>query len=103
MKAYEKVGWLDHIKDVDTGEVIQEGTPLSQRTLGHMDDGIFDVTAEALAQAGRISSAEQEIKVLKDATLNNMVNNVFLKNFDNVSSVAITCGIYDPVAKKIYV
>ena len=42
-------------------------------------------------------------KVLKDATLNNMVNNVFLINFNTVTSVAITSGIYDPVARKIYV
>lgn len=46
---------------------------------------------------------EQEIKVLKDATLNNMTNNVFLINFDSVDSVAITSGIYDPVARKLYV
>ena len=43
------------------------------------------------------------IKVLKDATLNNMTNNVFLINFDSVNSVAITSGIYDPVARKLYV
>ena len=45
----------------------------------------------------------KEIKVLKDATLNNMVNNVFLINFNTVTSVAITSGIYDSVARKIYV
>lgn len=32
-----------------------------------------------------------------------MTQNVFLKNFDTVDSVAITSGIYDPVARKIYV
>lgn len=41
--------------------------------------------------------------MLKDATLNNMVNNVFLINFVSVASVAIASGIYDPVARKIYV
>ena len=50
-----------------------------------------------------IADAQKEIKVLKDATLNNMVNNVFLINFDTVTSVAITSGIYDSVARKIYV
>lgn len=40
---------------------------------------------------------------MKDATLNNMVNNVFLKNLDSVDAVAIVSGIYDPVARKIYV
>ena len=103
MKAYEKVGWLDHVEDVATGEVIQEGTPLSQTNLGHMDEGIKLVTDETNIQAGLIADAQKEIKVLKDATLTNMTNNVFLKNYDTVDSVAITSGIYDPIARKIYV
>ncbi|HCR43959.1 MAG TPA: inorganic polyphosphate kinase [Ruminococcaceae bacterium] len=103
MKAYEKVGWLDHVVDNDTGEVIQKGTPLSQTNLGKMDNGIFEVTQTTIDQEAQIADAQKEIKVLKDATLNNMVNNVFLKNFDTVDSVAITSGIYDPVARKIYV
>ena len=103
MQAYEKVGWLDHVVDVATNEVIQEGTPLSQTNLGRMDDGIEKVTAETIIHAALIADAQKEIKVLKDATLNNMTQNVFLKNFDTVDSVAITSGIYDPVARKIYV
>ena len=41
MEAYKKIGWLDHVEDVATGEVIQEGTPVSQTNMNHMDDGIF--------------------------------------------------------------
>lgn len=103
MKPYKKVGWRDHVEDVATGEVIQEGTPLSQTNLGQMDDGIFAVTETTIAQEGQIADNQKEIKVLKDATFNNMVNNVFLINFDSVNSVAITSGIFDPVARKIYV
>lgn len=103
MRAYEKVNWLDHVVDEETGEVIQDGTPLSQTNLGKMDDGILAVTETTIAQEAQIADAQKEIKVLKDATLNNMVNNVFLKNFDTVNSVAITSGIYDSVARKIYV
>lgn len=103
MKQYEKIGWLDHVTDVVTGEVIQEGTPVSQANMNHMDDGIFANREAAILHEAQIAAAQQEIKVLKDATLNNMVNNVFLKNFDSVTAVAITSGIYDPVAWKIYV
>lgn len=103
MKQYEKIGWLDHVTDVVTGEVIQEGTPMSQANMNHMDDGIFANREAAILHEAQIAAAQQEIKVLKDATLNNMVNNVFLKNFDSVTAVAITSGIYDPVARKIYV
>jgi len=103
MKAYEKIGWLDHVQDVETGEVIQEGTPVSQTNMNHMDDGIFANREAAILHEAQIADAQKEIKVLKDATLNNMVNNVFLINFDTVTSVAITSGIYDSVARKIYV
>ena len=86
MKQYEKIGWLDHVTDVVTGEVIQEGTPVSQTNMNHMDDGIFANREAAILHEAQIAAAQQEIKVLKDATLNNMVNNFFLKNFDYVNA-----------------
>lgn len=103
MKTYEKIGWLDHFQDIETGEVIQEGTPVSQVNMNHMDEGIFTNREAVILHEAQIADAQKEIKVLKDATLNNMVNNVFLINFNTVTSVAITSGIYDPVARKIYV
>ena len=78
MKAYEKIGWLDHVQDIETGEVIQEGTPVSQVNMNHMDEGIFANREAVILHEAQIADAQKEIKVLKDATLNNMVNNVFL-------------------------
>lgn len=101
--SYQKIGWLDHVEDVETGEVIQEGTPVSQTNMNHMDDGIFANREAVILHEAQIADAQKEIKVLKDATLNNMTNNVFLINFDSVDAVAITSGIYDPVARKLYV
>lgn len=103
MKPYEKIGWLDHVVDVETGETIQEGTPVSQTNMNHMDDGIFVNREAVILHEAMIADNQQEIKVLKDATLNNMVNNVFLKNFDSVGAVLIISGVYDPRARKIYV
>lgn len=103
MKPYEKIGWLDHVVDIETEEVIQEGTPVSQTNMNHMDDGIYMNREAVILHEAMIAANQQEIKVLKDATLNNMVNNVFLKNFDSVGAVLIVSGIFDPVARKIYV
>lgn len=103
MESYERIGWLDHVVDIITGEVIQEGTPVSQTNMNHMDDGIWQNREAVILHDSQIADAQREIKVLKDATLNNMVNNVFLINFVSVTSVAIASGIYDPVARKIYV
>ena len=103
MESYERIGWLDHVVDIITEEVIQEGTPVSQTKMNHMDDGIYQNREAVILHESQIADAQREIKVLKDATLNNMVNNVFLINFDSVTSVAIASGIYDPVARKLYV
>lgn len=103
MEPYERIGWLDHVVDIITKEVIQEGTPVSQTNMNHMDDGIWRNREIIILHDRQIADAQREIKVLKDATLNNMVNNVFLINFVSTSSVAIASGIYDPVAQKIYV
>ena len=67
------------------------------------DARIFENREAVILHEGLIAANQQEIKVLKDATLNNMVNNVFLKNFDSVEAVLIVSGIFDPVARKIYV
>ena len=83
MNSYQKIGWLDHVEDVETGEVIQEGTPVSQTNMNHMDDGIFENREAVILHEAQIADAQKEIKVLKDATLNNMTNNVFLINFDS--------------------
>ena len=103
MKPYEKIGWVDHVVDVATEEVIQEGTPVSQTNMNHMDDGIWQNRETIILHDSQIADAQREIKVLKDATLNNMVNNVFLKNFDSVEAVLIISGVFDSVARKIYV
>ena len=103
MESYERIGWLDHVVDIITEEVIQEGTPVSQTNMNHMDDGIWQNRETIILHDSQIADAQREIKVLKDATLNNMVNNVFLINFVSVTSVAIASGIYDPVAQKSYV
>ena len=96
MESYERIGWLDHVVDIITEEVIQEGTPVSQTNMNHMDDGIWQNRETIILHDSQIADAQREIKVLKDATLNNMVNNVFLINFVSVTSVAIASGIYDP-------
>lgn len=103
MKPYKKVDWKDHIVDEVTGEIIQQGTPMSRNTLGHMDDGIQKATDEVIAQEGRIAHLETEIKILKDATLNNMTNNVFLETFSSIDSIKLSSGIYDSIVRKIYV
>lgn len=42
MMIYDKTIWIDHVVDSDTGEVIQQGTPISGNRLNKSEDGIFE-------------------------------------------------------------
>lgn len=100
---YNKTDWKDHIVDTTTGEVIQEGTPVSARNLNNMETGIYEVTEASAANAAVIATLQSEVEVLKNASLNNLTNNVFLENFSTLDAIKLSNGIYDPVAKRLYV
>lgn len=51
----------------------------------------------------RLTNLESEMQTLKDATLNNMTNNVFVETFDSLNSIRLSSGIYDGAARKIYI
>lgn len=39
--SYKKQEWIDHIEDIDTHEVLQQGTLYCARLMNHMEDGIY--------------------------------------------------------------
>lgn len=39
---YKPTKWLDHVEDVDTGEIVQEGTEKSAGNFNNMEYGISD-------------------------------------------------------------
>ena len=62
MKAYEKIGWLDHAQDIETGEVIQEGTPVSQVNMNHMDEGIFANREAVILHEAQIATRRKRLR-----------------------------------------
>lgn len=48
MPLYEPFNWLDHIRDADTGETIQQGTPVSATRMNYIEQGIAD-SSEGIA------------------------------------------------------
>ncbi|EJL44957.1 hypothetical protein PMI08_01927 [Brevibacillus sp. CF112] len=101
--AYSKTEWKDHIVDTTTGEVIQEGTPVSARNLNNMETGIYDASESARINAAAIADLKSEVEILKNASLNNLTNNVFLENFSTLDAIKLSNGIYDTAAKRLYV
>ncbi|MEF2965680.1 inorganic polyphosphate kinase [Paenibacillus sp. M1] len=103
MLDYNRTVWQDHIVDMSTGEVIQEGTPIAARPLNNIEEGVASVTEAANQHATLIGDLRSEVEILKNASLNNLTSNVFLENFANLDSIKLSTGIYDTAAKKIYV
>lgn len=99
---YSKTIWVDNIKDIDTGETIQQGTPVSARNLNNMENGIDAANKLAEQNKSNLTSIAVEVATLKNASLNNLTNNVFFENFDNLTGIEITNGIYDKVGKRLY-
>lgn len=100
---YNKTVWVDHIVDIDTEEIIQQGTPVSARNLNNMEVGIYAANEQSTVNKSNITSLAVEVAILKDASINNITNNVFFENFNNLDSVEVTNGIYDKVGKRLYV
>lgn len=100
---YNKTDWIDHIKNIETGEVIQKGTPISARNLNNMEEGIDFNNTQTRVNKSDLTSLSIEVAILKEASLNNMTNNVFFENLTNLDSIEVSSGIYDEVGKRLYV
>ena len=93
MSIYNKQEWIDHIEDIDTGELIQEGTLYCARLMNHMEEGIYTAHDEMI---------QLEVKVLEDNLINNMPHNNFLEDLTTLDDVIINDGIYNKVLAKVY-
>ena len=69
---YRRTFWLDKVEDVDTGEIIQEGTDQSAGHFNNAEHGISDVNlAAALILISSSLTAEQVATEEKAVTLTN--------------------------------
>ena len=69
---YRNTQWIDEVKDQDTEEVIQEGTPQSAGNFNNMEHGISDahLAAALLIIQGGLTAAQVEVEE-KTVTLSN--------------------------------
>ncbi|TCL43233.1 inorganic polyphosphate kinase [Harryflintia acetispora] len=102
LQPYERTEWIDHLVDIITGAIIQQGTPINQRRLNNIEHGVEDVTNEVIGHCQELASMRTDLQTLKDAALNNMTNNVFVVSFDGLDSLDIQKGIFDQTMKRVY-
>ena len=102
MSIYTKNEWIDHIEDVDTGEVLQVGTLYCARLMNHMEDGIESAHSEMIAMDTAVKNMQTKVKVLEDNLINNMPHNNFLEDLTTRDYINIVDGIYNKTLAKGY-
>ena len=102
MSVYKKQEWIDHIEDIDTGEVLQDGTLYCARLMNHMEDGIYSAHDEMIELEILIQNLQTRVDTLEGNLINNMPNNIFYEDFSTLDDINLVDGVYDIKEKKIY-
>ena len=90
------------IEDIETGELIQEGTLYCARLMNHMEDGIYTAHDEMIQLEVKVKNIETKVKVLEDNLINNMPHNNFLEDLSTLDDIVINDGIYNKTLAKVY-
>ena len=102
MSIYTKQEWIDHIEDIDTGEILQEGTLYCARLMNHIEDGIFTAHDEMIELEILINNLQTRVNTLEGNLVNNMPHNNFFEDFTTLNDVNLIDGVYDPKQAKIF-
>ena len=99
--AYDKNKWVDHIEDIETGEVIQMGTLYCARLMNNMEDGIYNAHLNIDEALANIENLTTKVITLEKSLVNNMQFNNFIEDFSNLDDVIIIDGIYNKSLGRI--
>lgn len=102
MSIYKKQEWIDHIEDVDTGEILQEGTLYCARLMNHIEDGIYSAHDEMINLDIIINDLQTRVNTLEGNLINNMPHNIFFEDFKTLDDVNLIDGVYDPKQARIF-
>lgn len=102
MSEYIKQEWIDHIEDIDTGEILQAGTLYCARLMNHMEDGIYDAHKYILNLEILIKNLQTRVNTLEGNMANDMPYNSFIEDFKTLDDIALIDGVYNPKQAKLY-
>ena len=68
---YIKTNWRDHIVDIETGQVIQEGTRFTATRANNIEDGIFNIYRYLEGYYDEITKLRIQLEMLGRAPVNN--------------------------------
>lgn len=101
---YRNTQWIDEVKDQDTEEVIQEGTPQSAGNFNNMEHGISDAhlaTALLIIQSGltadQVATEEKAVTLSNSQSypFNNSTQTIALSTVRNFTDYTVEAEITD--------
>lgn len=101
---YRNTQWIDEVKDQDTEEVIQEGTPQSAGNFNNMEHGISDAhlaTALLIIQSGltadQVATEEKTVTLSNSQSypFNNSTQTIALSRVRNFTDYTVEAEITD--------
>ena len=101
---YRNTQWIDEVKDQDTEEVIQEGTPQSAGNFNNMEHGISDAHLAAallIIQSGltadQVATAEKAVTLSNSQSypFNNSTQTIALSRVRNFTDYTVEAEITD--------
>lgn len=105
---YTPTEWLDHIVDPVTGEVIQQGTPVSATKLNNMERGIaeaYEASEISLVRTHSLMLDALDMRMRYEfdhlARAQGIAANMYWTTFQDVNDINIIAGAYDAANKKI--
>lgn len=102
---YEPVDWVDEVKDQDTKEIIQEGTPMDAEHYNHMEQGIHNASLMLAILLENLKHTQQSVESVdgeeievtltntKDFYFNNSVKTVALSNMRSTTDYRVLTEI----------
>lgn len=99
--SYEKQNWVDHIEDIETGEVFQEGTLFTAKRMNHIEEGIYQGSSQIKENINKISDDKvyvtdfENIQSAIDYAYENNVKNVILegKTYETDNTIILYEGM----------
>lgn len=111
LRAYSKVDFRNHVKDIQTGSIVQQGTYLNRKNLDHMDEAILELNewaqnadskvADISGINEKLQAHELEIKLLKDMLSTDIQQNQSLVIFSSLSGVRLAKGVFNEAHARI--
>lgn len=84
------------------GQVIEEGTDLSEMNLGNLDVGIAILYEWRKSIDATLLQLVLKTDGLEMTTLNGMVANAFVVTFDNLEAIKVNRGFYDKSKGEVW-